>query len=506
MEMYDLYKPFRNDVRKMALGPSLIRLWQYHRRVAQSGWLTLRPGVAIPVWNLHLIGRELVLNAARVGGEDTLSTDSGLIRMVNHIRRISTGISDRTVASGNDAMIAMHPLVHQQVPWQFTRDEPRMFRAFHVYNHPELAPIFERATGLSVREMFVLAFAIGGMATRQAGTNATQDYSLFDVSPEARDAFFRMTAADLGDVHKVLKGRQRYDEGWEFTWNALQGFPLISVSHGKTSDLWCPLPDFLIRRVTDGLFYDLVKSGIPFGNEYGRAFERYVGLLLNEMFEGGRFSVSGEQPYTVGKQSKHGVDWIVSDSTGNLFIECKTRRISQEAKEVGESEALDESLDELAKAVVQLYKNIDDATRGLSKWVPNGLPIYPLVVTYENWYLFTPQVIEYLLESVRRRLDEAQLPREWTESMPFVVASSSEFEEAGQDIANFGIQRYCSALVAKEYRHFQLRDFAQTNFPDEPIVRRRLLERTWEEIFPKMQEWSGMAQMKQAWSTRPAGV
>lgn len=505
MEMYDLYKPFRNEIRKMALGPSLVRLWEYHRRVAWSGWLTLRPGTEIPVWNLHLLCRELVLNAARVGGENTLSTDNGLIRMVNHIRRINAGISDRTVASGNDALIAMHPLVHQQAPWQFIRDEPRMFRAFHVYNHPELAPIFEKATGLSVREMFVLAFAIGGMTKRQPGTNAAQDYSGFDVAPEARDAFFRMTSASLGDIRNALNERQRYDECWEFTWNALQGFPLISVDHGKTSRLWCPLPDFLLRRISEGLFYDLVKSGIPFGNEYGRAFERYAGLLLHEMFEGEKFSVSGEQPYTVGKQLKHGVDWIVSDPTGNLFIECKTRRISQEAKEVGESEALDESLDELAKAVVQLYKNIDDAVRGVSKWVPNGLPIYPLVVTYEDWYLFTPVVITYLLESVRRRLEEAQLPKYLTESMPFLVASSAEFEEAGQDIANFGIQRYCSALADSEYRHFQLRTFAQTKFPNEPLVRRRLLGNTWDEIFPKMQKWSGMAQMKKAWWTQPAG-
>jgi hypothetical protein len=52
-----------------------------------------------------------------------------------------------------------------------------------------------------------------------------------------------------------------------------------------------------------------------------------VGMVLGEIFEAGTFVVVPEQVYIVKKQQKHGVEWIVSDATGNLCFECKARRI-----------------------------------------------------------------------------------------------------------------------------------------------------------------------------------
>ncbi|ARL09219.1 hypothetical protein BOC45_10565 [Burkholderia pseudomallei] len=166
--------------------------------------------------------------------------------------------------------------------------------------------------------------------------------------------------------------------------------------------------------------------------------------------------------------------------------------MKQDAKETSNGESLNKSLDELAEAVVQLYANIDDAIKGISKWVPNGLPVYPIVVTYEDWYLLTPQVVEKLNEYVRSRLEEKELPRALVETMPFFVTSINEFEMAAQDIAYLSIQRFCAAGIAKEYRHFQLSALAAAEFPTEARPRRRLLENSWAEIFPEMKEWAGM--------------
>lgn len=508
MNMYDLYKPFRNKLRRMALKPALEHIWRYQQEVDVSGVLKFRLQVSGPVfeiyvWELHLLCREIVLHAS--GSEDTIATREGLCRMIDHIRRISTGISERTVKSSDDALRALHPLVHQQARWQFSRDEARLFRTYHIYNDEELAPIFKQATGLSVGELFFLAMAICGSAKRKVVTNASQDYSAFDVTQEARDTFFKMTGTTLANLRHQLERLRRDDEGWAFTWNAMESMPFISLDGDLTPALWCPLPDLLLRRVSEGLFYDLCKGEkelkVKFGNEYGRAFERYIGRVLREVFASPQFSIVGERPYTVGKDLKHGVDWIVSDATGNLFIECKTRRMMHGAKEISEGEALEKALDELAVAVVQLYENIDDATQGLSKWLPNGLPVYPIVVTYEDWYLLTPMVIDQLNERVRCRLEAAALPKTLVETMPFFIASIHQFEMAAQDMAYLGLARFCSAGATAAYRHFQLGLLADTEFPNEAKPHRRLLESSWNEIFPKMQEWSGMTE---DWWTQPA--
>ncbi|WP_198169894.1 hypothetical protein [Burkholderia pseudomallei] len=499
MNIYDLYKPFRNELRRMALQPALANIWRHQKLAASSALIKLPIGIngsvfEFYVWELHTLCREVLLNAN--GSENTLSTANGFIKMISHIRRISEGISERTVNSGNDALNALHALIHQQARWQYSRDEARLFRAYHIYNDHELAPIFEQAAGISVRDMFLLAIAMAGSGTRQAGTNASQDYSAFGISQGARDRFFSMTGTTLVKIRRQLEELQRDDEGWEFTWNALEATPFVNLDDNKTPMYWCPLPQLLLRRITEGLFYDLVRGvkthNIKYGNEYGHAFERYVGRVIREIFDDGKFSITSEQPYKVKKAEKHGVDWIISDSTGNLFIECKTRRMKQDAKETSNGESLNKSLDELAEAVVQLYANIDDAIKGISKWVPNGLPVYPIVVTYEDWYLLTPQVVEKLNEYVRSRLEEKELPRALVETMPFFVTSINEFEMAAQDIAYLSIQRFCAAGIAKEYRHFQLSALAAAEFPTEARPRRRLLENSWAEIFPEMKEWAGM--------------
>ncbi|WP_321916979.1 MULTISPECIES: hypothetical protein [unclassified Paraburkholderia] len=500
MKIYDLYKPFRNELRRMALQPALANIWWYQRLAAPSAQISLPIGINGSVlefytWELHTLCREVLLNAC--GSENTLSTPNGMIRMINHIRRISEGISERTVNSGDDALNALHALAHQQARWQYSRDEARLFRAYHIYSDHELAPVFRQATGISVRDMFLLAIAMTEAGARRAGTNASQDYTAFGVSNEARDRFFRMTGTTLTTIRHRLENLQRDDEGWEFTWNALEATPFINLDDNRSPGFWCPLPQLLLRRVTEGLFYDLAHGAtthrIKYGNEYGRAFERYVGRVIAEVFDVAVFSISGEQPYKGKHGEKHGVDWIVSDSTGNLFLECKTRRMKQDAKETPAGESLDKSLDELAEAVVQLYANIDDAVKGLSKWTPNGLAVYPMVVTYEDWYLLTPQVVDKLNENVRVGLEKECLPKTLVETMPYFVTSINEFEMAAQDIAYLGIRRFCASGIAKEYRHFQLSALATTEFPTEARSHDPLLTNSWAEIFPEMQEWASMS-------------
>ncbi|WP_186128544.1 hypothetical protein [Burkholderia gladioli] len=486
MDIYDLYKPFRNQLRKLALRPSLHRIWAYQRGVDTSGVLRLRlhggQWIHIYVWELLLLCREIVLHAA--GSDDALASANGLVSLVNHIRRIDEQISASTVASGASAMQALHPIIHKQARWQHVRYEAILFRAFHIYDAPELAPIVDQTMGLSVRAMYTLAMAIGGAARQVSYTNAAQDYEAFKVSHGMRDAFFQHVGATASQLRNELQEvPQQYDERWAFTWNALEKYPLINLDGSGSPRFFCPFPDLLLRRVSEGLFYDLLNSTASFGDKYGRAFERYVGLVLNEVFRGGEFVVLGEQPYKVNGSIRHGVDWIVGDTTANIFMECKARRLKQQAKEFADGEALQRSLEDLARAIVQLYRNIDDALKGYANWRPNGLPIFPFVVTYEDWYLFAPHVVDQLFEYVRCQLAEAGLAQSLVETMPFFVTSISEFEKAGQAIAHLGIQRFCAARAISEYRHFGLGSFASTAFQNEDISYRPLLQESWRAIF-----------------------
>lgn len=485
MNVNELYKPFRNRLKRLALRPSLERIWGYQRLADVSGSLKLwvRGGqwFEIYVWELHLLCREIVLQAA--GTEDGLSSVDGLLRLVNHIRRIDTQISAHTVNSARTAMEALHPRIHQQARWQHADYGAAIFRAHHIYGSPAIAPIFERVMGAPVHVLYTLALILGGASRRSPYTAPAQDYGEFGVSAPMRDALLRRIAVTSGQIRDELRALACYDETWAYAWNALEKYPLIRLDVNGTPGLCCPLPDLLLRRVTEGLFYDLLNTDKHFGNLYGKAFEQYVGVVLEEIFDPKRFVIHPEQVYTVNKQQKHGVDWIVSDTTGNLFLECKARRMTREAKQITDGDALEASIDELARAVVQHYRNIDDAVNGLTNWTPNGLPIYPIVVTYEDWYLFAQHVVDQLIAAVRQRLADAGLAPDLVETRPFFVTSVAEFEKAGQAVAQLGIRRFCDACALSAHRHFQLSGFAPIGFPDTEITYRPLLQESWQTIF-----------------------
>lgn len=142
------------------------------------------------------------------------------------------------------------------------------------------------------------------------------------------------------------------------------------------------------KRVSQGLFYEIYQAE-GFSNPFGASFQVYLGEVLSETFPGPRFTIYEEREYKVGRNRKDGVDWILTDDQANLFIECKAKRMTVGAKSAVDPAIIGQQVDYLAKAVIQLYKNISDALAGHTHWPRNDRPIFPpLVVTLEDWYLF----------------------------------------------------------------------------------------------------------------------
>jgi hypothetical protein len=152
-----------------------------------------------------------------------------------------------------------------------------------------------------------------------------------------------------------------------------------------------------------GIFYDLVKTS-DFDNPYGDSFQVYVGEVLYAVCKPPRFTILAEEPYFVGSDKFHGVDWLLSDDTGHLFIEAKTKRLTLGARIRSNDAAVEKDLMTMATAIVQHYRNIRDALDQKTRWVPNGKPVYPLILTLEDWFIFSPRITEILNKHVRRLL------------------------------------------------------------------------------------------------------
>ena len=322
------------------------------------------------------------------------------------------------------------------------------------------------------------------------GMTDQQDYSqVLKVSRDASKAFFDRVSCTIPQLRAETARRQSYGDGWQYAWNPLEATPLVCINPAHPDWVMCPIQRYLIRRVSAGIFFDLVKSS-GFDNPYGNAFQAYVGQVLEQTCPPPRFTVLAEQPYTIGTDLHHGVDWIVSDTTGHLFIECKTKRLTLDAKTLSDAVALDRDLVVMATAIVQHYGNIRRAIEGKTRWVPDGLPIYPMVLTLEDWYLFSPRVSEMLKGHVDRLSALAGIPVSMFEEMPWVIASSHEFEIATQVMARVGIDTVMKGKVRPEHRAWSLLPFVLWNFPDEmKQVNRRLFPDDWDRLIPDKLDW-----------------
>jgi hypothetical protein len=475
MSFYDEYKPFRNCMRRFELLPSLVDVWRYSLHVTEGQPLpsdyavdrtafTFKPlKEDLYPWDLDMLARELVLNAG-ARGDRSLKRWKDLAVAVNHMRRLDDAAYAQ---SGSDVIFELHRIAHRQFPWRMKMGAGPMMRAFKVFGEAAVEAIVVQELGMTTRQFLLLGVALSGHFWKQWGMSTNQDYQIpLGISREASDAFFGRITCTLEHLKAEIAKGQSYDRDWPYTWNPLEATPLVRFNPAFPDRILCPIPHYLIRRAPAGIFYDLVKSA-GFGNPFGNSFQAYVGEVIKAACPLPRFTALGEQSYYMGTQKKHGVDWILSDSTGHLFIESKTKRLTVDAKTRSDSAALDKDLVVMATAVVQHYGNIRDALDGKTTWVPDGLPVYPLVLTLEDWFIFSPRVDEMLNNQVCRLLADAGIPEQVLDEMPYTIASAHEFEIASQIITQVGISPLMAKKIATGQRRWSLLPYITNNFREE---------------------------------------
>lgn len=474
--VYEAYKPLRNHLRKYNLAQSLADIWTLSDHLSNKTPLprTFNDGRPHRVkdflhqWDVAILTREVVLSASPQGALRMDSFNS-LASVINRIRDVENAASIeyfRTRGVGpQTALASLYATVHRQFPWQRQRQITSLMRYMKVFGAQAVETVLMQSSGLSIRDWYLMGMAISGHMLREPGINAQQDLQAFGISPERTQAFFEKLSMGIEALRKKTQCMQLYDENWMYSWNPIEESPLIAADSKTPHLLYCPMPELVLKRFSQGLFYEL-KDARGYENPYGHSFQAYIGDLIHETFRGATYELQAEAPYRDGRNQKHGADWILMDPSANLFIECKTKRVKQAAKMAFDRDSVQEQFEVLAKAIVQLYKNIADAKQGITQWVPNSRPIYPLVVTLEDWYLFGCPVAAMLRELVLEKLQTQGMDTAMLDSMPYTVVSAGELETVGNVLAQVGIHPFLEGRHKEKFRDWLVQDYAQEAFPD----------------------------------------
>ena len=447
MNFYNNYKPLRNYFRRFPMGPSLGAIWALSQEVIEHSSDVRADIVGRPLqyrelpflpWQIETLCREIVLNAAEVGGERSLLCWKDLAKAFNHI----ISLEDQAFkANGTtmDVMMEVHRLPHRQFPWQSGFSVNSVLRAIKIFGKKEVDDIVTAELGMTVVQVTALGLSLAGHYAHSPALQAPESYLQLGISRDALQAYFDRTCYSLFVLREKTKEQQRYDHDWAYTFDPLVERPLISVGTNQGPRILCPIPRFLSQRATAGLYFDIARSK-AFSNPYGTSFETYVGEVLRTTCPGPTFSLIPETPYKIGRQEYRGQDWIWTDPTAHVFIEAKTKRMRLDAKTQSDPAALERELEVMAGLVVQHYANIDRALKGhVPNWAADARPIVPMIVTLEDWYLLGPAPADILLAKVRFKLVDEKLDPKLVTTIPFIIVSINDLELASQAMAKVGL-------------------------------------------------------------------
>jgi hypothetical protein len=440
--MYSDYKPFRNSLRKQNLYAGLACVWKHMSRFGDSQSGHLQSLAHYPAdWELELLAREIILNCAgKVVPSNGAKLTFDFGQAVNHIRRISDAISEKTIHSPEDALNSMHPLIHQQISWQDDASLERILRYAKIMQHGSLAKIIEPALGISIADFYKMGFAVAGSISKGPKVLSSTYKVLPGISLEVIKKFFKLVSTDIESLRKETRNANSFDQNWAFTYNPLRGTPLV-YDASEPEKLFGISEKLLIWRITDGLYYDIYHLR-GFSEAWGEAFDCYIGDVLKVALPSSLFNIRKPLPYEIAKgKTHHGTDWLVSDTTGHIFVECKTKRLRLDAKLSSENSFLEEDIKTLAKCFVQNYKNINDAFNDLlaGAFKANGLPAFCVVVTLENWRLDLPKLKDQLDSLIQEGVSLEKLPPSIIKDYPYMLLSTQQFERHVQDVAQHGI-------------------------------------------------------------------
>jgi hypothetical protein len=501
------YGRFCTYLRGFDLISSLIDVWSYSGHVIDGQPLQVGYAVGLDPsgtlkanvhpWDLDVLTREIILNAG-TRPNYSLKWWTDLAAAINHLRHLDGEAFLLNRDPQTDVMFELHRLAHRQFPWQMGMGVSPMMRVFKIFGEKTVSAIVERELGMSTQQFLCLGMAIAGHFIGNWGMSTNQDYDVLKISREASTAFFNRIACPLDELKAQMADLQSCDQDWLYVWNPLEATPLVRIDSAFPDRVLCPIPRHLLRRASSGIFYDLVKSS-DFDNPFGSSFQTYVGELIGLFCKPPTFSMLAEEPYYVGKNKRHGVDWILSDKTGHVFIESKTKRLTIGAKTLSDTVGLNADLATMAKAIVQHYRNIRDALDGKTRWKPDQLPIFPLILTLEDWFIFSPRVTDMLKRHVRRMLSETHISEDVLEKMPYTIASAHELELGIQVVAQRDIYSVMSSKTEGDQRSWSFLPLLTSKFSEEMRnVDRYLFASEWDKLLPEMPDGTSFADIREA--------
>ncbi len=453
-KVFNLYKPLRNKIRNHNLIEALFLVWSYSRNYTFN--YSIPPEVELPngfspsmdinyrrfngvnEFELEFLTREFIIHCNTRNDGKSILKKAHFGKIINYLRGdFDNGLHE--IFDRGNILLDSHRWSHRQFKWQIGYDRADMLRYHKIFSDPKVDALITKNTGLSVNEIHLVGFYIFSISASVFRNKYPIISNSTAVSQKMFDKFFSLFSMTIEEAQKSIKETYRMDETILYSFNPLTAKPILIYQ----DTFICPLHLLLFWQITNGLYYFICNEP-EFNSVFGDSFEKYIGEVLTDVVNNPSFNIYKEQIY--GKQVKKSSDWIITDGSSIIFIECKSKRMTLASKSELEVEnGLNNDIEKMATFIVQVYKTYLDYKSNKYPEIPfkSNLLFIPIIVTLETWFinhnLILPQMVRSL---VQKKLEDLNIDVDIMIKHPYQILSCEEFESDIQIINKIGGRKF----------------------------------------------------------------
>lgn len=303
---------------------------------------------------------------------------ASIIHIINILRDLE---NEEYAYYDHDIRYELRRIVNRQFEWQRGFfNKTLAYRTAIMYGGPECEDFLQASIGLSLDEITFGAFALTAAFQNFAQVDRRLPTEHVGLAHPIRDAVFDLFSADLADVRRFARQQRQNHRTTAYRPSVLRKYPCIRRSDNDRLML-CPLPQLIMARATTGIYYDVVPGGGPIRNEVGRRFEGYCFTLLQRSFPAN--TIEREFAYRVTHRQDSPDILISHEGRISQVYECKAVRMSF-ADRFAEAEFVGRGYDEIAKAIVQIWRFASDCRRGRTGRHLTSEPL-GIVILLDSW-------------------------------------------------------------------------------------------------------------------------
>lgn len=383
---------------------------------------------AIYPWELETLANELLTTPK--GPYRTFATRdwNAIGGLVNQVRALE-GAEYGARRGELNIFVEMGRIGARQFAWQRGYvGIPPLYRNAFIYGQGECAAYLREAASLSPSDMTLVGFSLLAVFYPDPAIRPATDMELiheWGISPDTLRRTLDRIARPIQELQREATLLRDVPVSMAYKPSILRQFPCLRVGH-RSRVLVSPLPDLIMDRVTNGLFYDVIGGGGPVREEIGCRFEAYSVALLSALLPSARFAPGTHYRTPQGPVATP--DILMRDEAGavRLVIECKATRMSVVAR-FGEAPGADRGYEEIAKGVMQLWRYFAHCRQRVA---PDTLvaDVQGMILTMDEWFAGRSTVIPEIVARANELADAGAHAILAEDRRPVAFCTISELE------------------------------------------------------------------------------